>query len=126
MSVITDSRQFKKVEDITPDSVNQRFHRLYESFNYWDVVSVTAAYTAKVSDDVILGDASGGNFSITLPPAANIRGRRYWIKSVSTGTVTIDGNASETIDGATTVALSTQYHFRGIISNGTNWSVISS
>jgi hypothetical protein len=42
------------------------------------------------------------------------------------GAVTIDGNASETINGATTVALSSQYNYRTLVSNGSAWYVISS
>ena len=39
--------------------------------------------------------------------------------------VTIDGNASETIDGATTYALSAQYQSISIYSDGSNWHVVA-
>lgn len=77
--------------------------------------SVTAAHTCKVADDhTILADASGGAFSVTLPPAADCLaengGHEYVIVNTgATGTVTVDGNAAETINGSATFALSTQY-----------------
>jgi hypothetical protein len=37
--------------------------------------------------------------------------------------VTVDGNASETIDGALTYALAVQYQSITIISDGTNWHI---
>lgn len=126
--LITDTRQAKIPEDLTPDAINARFQRIYDAFNFLSVVTKTAAFTAKVDDDVILGDATAGAFSVTLPTAVGIRGRRYTIKKIdsSGNAVTIDGAGAETIDGAATVALGTQYAFRTIVSNGTNWSVISS
>ena len=126
--LVTDTRYFTKPEDITPESLNERFRRLYRAFNFLEVVSKTSAYTASVTDDVILGDATSGAFSVTLPTAVGVRGRRYTIKKTdsSGNAVTIDGAGSETIDGAATVALGTQYAFRTIVSNGSSWSVISS
>jgi hypothetical protein len=83
------------------------------------------AYTA-ADDDVILCDASGGAFSVTLPAVAGSTGHVYTIKKtdVSANAVTIDGDASETIDGATTLALSAQYDFATIICDGSEWHVI--
>jgi hypothetical protein len=92
------------------------------------VKSVTAAYTAETTDETILGDATGGAFSVTLPPAASCKGLLLTIKRTNAGgnAVTIDGNSAETIDGAGTVALSAQYAARTIRSDGTNWVVLAS
>jgi hypothetical protein len=43
--------------------------------------------------------------TVNLPPATG-SGRHYYIKNVGAGVVTVDGNASETIDGATTKTIS--------------------
>ncbi len=92
-------------------------------------VTKTANYTSTVADDVILADAAAGNMVITLEGASGAAGRRKTIKKIdaSANTVTIDGNASETIDGALTVVLSTQWAARGIQVNagGTAWNVIA-
>lgn len=88
----------------------------------------TANYTVLASDQckVIAVDATSGNITITLLPAATATsGFKIGIKKTdsSSNTVTIDGNASETIDGALTFVLSNQYENVYIISNGTNWYV---
>lgn len=91
-----------------------------------NVSTKTAAYTIEQGDKIILGNATGGPFTVTLPPAAQYEGKQFIIKKTdaSANAVTIDGNGSETIDGALTVALSTQYESRTVVSNGSNWSII--
>lgn len=57
---------------------------------------------------VVLCDASGGDITLTLPPASTSNGIVYFVKKTESGahTVTIDGDGSEEIDGATTHTLS--------------------
>jgi hypothetical protein len=88
-------------------------------------VAKTGAYTATSSDHVILCDASGGSFTITLPAASGVSGIIYHIKKTdsSGNAVTVDGNASETIDGATTRIISTQYDSMMIICDGSSWHI---
>ena len=61
---------------------------------------------------------------MSLPTAVGITGRVYVIKNSGTGTITVDPNGSQTIDGAATVALATQYQSIMVMSNGANWIVI--
>jgi hypothetical protein len=74
---------------------------------------------------VLLCDASGGAFTVTLPAAATVSGSSISVKKsdASANAVTVDGNAAETIDGAATLALSTQYEAVTLWSDGTNWWV---
>lgn len=90
------------------------------------LVSKTGAYTATSSDHVILCDASGGAFTVTLPAASGVTGIIYHIKKMdsSGSAVTIDGNGAETIDGATTIDLTLQYESVTIVSDGTSWHII--
>lgn len=90
------------------------------------IVTKTANYTATATDHTILCDATGGAFTITLPAAASHTGRIYAIKKIdaSVNAVTIDGNASETIDGALTQVIATQYTNLQIQSDGANWWII--
>lgn len=87
--------------------------------------TITASTTLTTSQTMVLCDASGGAIVVTLPPAAAHSGRGYYIKKVdsSPNTVTIDGNANETIDNALTVVISQQYVARLIVSDGSNWWV---
>jgi hypothetical protein len=84
-------------------------------------------YTLTATDRVVLVSASGAARTMTLPAAASHTGRVYTIKKTdsSANTVTIDGNASETIDGATTKVLTAQYEVVTIQCDGANWHIIA-
>jgi hypothetical protein len=88
------------------------------------VVSKVTTYTATTSDDVIL--CSGSAFTVTLYTASGNTGRHLVLKktdSTLTNIITIDGAGTETIDGALTKTLNTQYESYEIYSDGTNWLV---
>lgn len=91
------------------------------------VVSKSAAYTAIGSDDIILVTAGATDKTITLPAAATMAGVILTVKRMdaAAGNVIVDGNASETIDGATTKTLGAQYSAITIVGNGTNWSILN-
>jgi len=65
----------------------------------------TSACTAS-PNEVVNVDPTGGAFTVTLPAGAE--GGEVRLKNVGTSTnvVTVDGNGSQTIDGATTYAFS--------------------
>lgn len=88
--------------------------------------SISAAPTITTADCTFLCDATAASFSVVLPAAATNSGRVFNIKKIdaTANTVTIDGNASETIDGALTYAINEQYRSIQLQSNGSNWYVI--
>lgn len=91
------------------------------------VVTKTADYTITTSDYLIMGDTSGGVITFTLPTAVGIEGKVFVIKYIDLGFVnalTLDGNASETIDGSTTTTLDTENETLRIISDGSNWEIL--
>ena len=64
---------------------------------------VAAAYTIVDSDDLLLVDATAAARTITLPLAANNRGRTFWVKrTAGANTVTVQRSGAELIDGAAT------------------------
>lgn len=82
----------------------------------------TADYTAK-NGDAVLADASGGDFSVTLP--APTSADSVTVKNVgNTGNVTVLPHASETIDGMSTALLGSPNLSRTFLADGTNWWVI--
>jgi len=89
------------------------------------VVTKTAAYTATITDGVVLCDASSAAFTVTLPTAASSSAKRLYIKKIDTtsNAVTIDPNGSETVDSATSLVLSST-DTAEIISDGTEWWVL--
>jgi hypothetical protein len=90
------------------------------------VSSKAASYTVTNSDELLLCDATSGAITLTLPTAVGVSGRVFVIKKTdsSANKVTLDGNSSETIDGATTFDLWLQYQSVTIVSNGSNWVII--
>ncbi len=63
------------------------------------VAPKTANYTAAASDYLIPCNASGGDFTVSLP-AIGDGGQVFVVKSISTGTVSVDANGLQTIDGS--------------------------
>lgn len=86
---------------------------------------VSSAGSADIEAGVYLCDASGGAFSLTLPAVASFKYRSLCIKKVdgSGNAVTVDGSGSETIDGAATYALSSQYAAVTVYSDGDEWHI---
>lgn len=88
--------------------------------------TVSTDITAQATDHTILVNATSANRTVTLPAVATNAKRRYEIKKIdaSANTVTIDGNASETIDGTTTKVLTTQYQSVAIHCDGATWWIV--
>jgi hypothetical protein len=65
--------------------------------------------------------------TLTLPSAATITGREYWIKNSSSNgsALTINTTSSQTIDGAASWSLSQTNKVIRLVSNGSNWYAAS-
>lgn len=81
-------------------------------------------YTVAAADHVVLLTSTSAR-TVNLPAAAASSGRVLHIKdqagNAGTNNVTIDGNAAETIDGAATNVISTNYGSRHLVCDGTAW-----
>lgn len=88
------------------------------------IVAKTATYTATASDHVITCGAGNETFTVTLPAIALHLGRIYHIKNVGTGTITVATPGLETIDGASTAVINTQYDSIMLIAGASEWHVI--
>jgi hypothetical protein len=88
--------------------------------------TITQDHTVTITDHTIFVNAAASNIDVTLPTAANIAGRQYIIKRVdAAGTaVSIQTDGSETIDGASSAALTDK---RSVIiqSDNNNWWIVS-
>lgn len=85
-------------------------------------VIVGTTYTATTTNSTI--EVSGGTFTITLYTAVNNIGRTLYIKNSGNGIITVDANASETIDGQLTRTLSNDESLL-LQSNGSNWVMLN-
>jgi len=88
--------------------------------NELDLTSPTGDYTITGDADLIL--AGGITQTITLPTAVGVEGKIYDVKNIGTGTVTVDGNGAETIDGSATQDLAVDECIT-IVSDNANWWV---
>lgn len=98
----------------------------YNGGSFGSIQTKTGAYTALVTDGYING--SGAAFTVTLFAASGNAGKTLVIKKTDsslTNIITIDGNASETIDGATTTTLNTQYESVTLYCDGSNWHILN-
>jgi len=86
----------------------------------------TTTYVVAAGDSLISADATGGAFTVNLPAAASHTGRVIYVKKIdsSANAVTIDANASEEIDGETTLDLVIEGDCAMLICNGTGWEIV--
>lgn len=93
------------------------------------VITKSDDYTVQTTDQgkVIDCDASGGNFTITLPDATTAADA--WLITVkntgTSGVVTITGTGGDTIDGQTSILLTRRYSGVTIDSDGANWHILN-
>jgi hypothetical protein len=97
---------------------------------WYDATTATATgITLDYTNRLVTVDASGGAITITLPTIAaaspSLLGCRYDIKKIdsSGNAVTIDGAGAETIDGATTQSLASQFDSISISAGATEWHI---
>lgn len=85
------------------------------------IITKTTTYTTVAGDDGKVIECTG-TFTITLLAAATAgAGFTQIITNVGTGTITVDGNASETINGYTTLVLGVNESIF-IACDGSNWA----
>ncbi len=90
------------------------------------IVYKTANYTAAPGDHIISCDASGGDFTLSLPTAVGIEGKVYKIKRTDSdygNVLTIDAATTELIDGELTFLLPPQSQIT-LVSDGVGWASI--
>jgi hypothetical protein len=96
------------------------------------VTSITAAsYTIGTTDSAIgaselerIYTCSSSAATVNLPASSGLTGFKLQIKNLLSSTITVDGNGTETIDGSTTFAISTQNQSITLVSDGSNWLII--
>ena len=80
-------------------------------------------YSLGASDYRIQAQTGAGAITINLPAAASHTGRVIKVKRVGANNVVLDGNSSETIDGAATLTLDADYESVTLFCDGTGWNI---
>lgn len=93
-------------------------------FRYNRAVAASGAITA--IDDILLATGGGAGITLTLPTAASAFRRVFTVKKVDAGVgvVTVDGSGAETIDGAASVLIVSQFESFDFYSSGTSWHIV--
>ncbi len=91
--------------------------------------TVIATTTLTFNDDTVLCNATAGAITINLPAAGSAPGKIYRIGKLdaTANAVIIDPISTQTVDGALTLSITTQWQVVTIMSDGsgTNWITIS-
>lgn len=98
-----------------------------QAFNYVPnqpvrIRNISSAYTVTGIDAGVIINCTSGTFTIALTAAATLgNGFNCWIWNTGDGTITIDPNGSETIDGTETTYILRPRAGVQIICSGTTW-----
>lgn len=92
---------------------------------WWAVDTKTGTYTVLAADRGKIIDATNGTWTLTFLAVATAGiGFHLSIRNSGTGVITLDGNASETIDGATTLKLNPGHEII-LVCDGAGWKSTS-
>jgi len=90
--------------------------------------TITATPYSPGINKILLCDATAANITINLPAVNVAHGWEYIVKKIdaSGNTITLDGSGAETIDGAATLVIGTQWNAVHIHCDGVAWYVLNS
>ena len=101
------------------------FDKINENLSYVSRLpakTVTAEYDIQDNDSIILAN---GNFDVNLPLAKPSLNRSLTIKNIGSSAVTVVAQSGENIDGNNDYELTSQYDTIQIVSDGTDWHIVS-
>lgn len=90
-----------------------------------NIITKLSQYDAHSDDYTILGDASSGAFSVTLPLAGEFPGKIYFIKKIDSTGNAVTVNSDSLIDGGGTQTLSSANQRIQVQSNGIGWYILN-
>jgi hypothetical protein len=113
--------------DIYCNKIRSSAGAVISGASYGSTSAKTASFSATDAAGTYICDATSAAITATLPAAAVSSGLILTFKKTDNAhNVVVDGNASETIDGAATKTITTQYGFLTVQCNGTAWYIIAS
>lgn len=104
---------------------DDRYNLINHPYLHYGTVTTNVSITAG-EDNAAAVILANGAITITLPFAAENKGRAFYIKNIGVGVVTITPQAGDSIDGGGQ-SLPDQYDVMLVVSDGTtNWWILSS
>ena len=129
-SIVT--RNHNDTQNVQGGSASQYYHLTEDHHSgltaITSIANADSPYSILDTNGTILCDCTAGAITVNLPAVSGEdAGRTFTIKKIdaSGNAVTVDGNASEVIDGATTQTLSAQWDFITIKTNGSAWYIVA-
>ena len=124
VALTLDSLNSTPIGNVTPSTAV--FTTMSTSGMYATIATKTANYTLTTTDFTVLGNASTGAITLTLPTAVGVSGQIYTLKKIdsSANVVTIATTSAQTIDGQSSYSLSLQYAGIQVQSTNSNWVII--
>jgi hypothetical protein len=91
-----------------------------------EIYHSNSPYSLTDGDCILAGNAISGQINVILPPASSVNRRVYTVKKVdgTSNWVYILPQSGDKIDGFLDLALTTQWMFVTVISNGSDWLII--
>lgn len=86
------------------------------------IKTVSTNYSVLADDSIILTNTTS-SLTITLPAASLLTGKSYEFKNINTGTITLVGSGSDTIDGYSNLVIQYKNSMLGVRSLGSSWMV---
>ncbi len=106
---------------------NKPFTANHEDSTYDPVKTITVNTELTGNEDLVLLDGTNNAVIAILPTASSVEGLEITIKNINvTYATSYETQSGETIDGAGSQSLSSQYDFDTVKSDGTNWHIIAS
>lgn len=87
--------------------------------------TITGATTLDNTHNIVF--CNSGAYTVTLPTAASVAGKTYYIKNINTNgdDINIDGTGSESIDGDLSLVLYVYNDAVRVVSDGSNWRIVA-
>jgi len=94
---------------------------------YEGTVAKTANYTLTTADEIVEVDSTAGTFTITIPTAVGITGKKFTIikKNATPNTTAVSWSSTQAIGGATSGKFIIDGDTFTIVSNGAGWDLIA-
>jgi hypothetical protein len=108
-----------------PQTLTYTIQSLADQSHLHNDVKIAIVTTHQITGgSFFLCDATTGSFAITLPDATLWENRMISIvKITAANTLTVDTLLSQTINGVTSQAYTTQWTGLTVVSDGTNWII---
>jgi len=110
------------------EQVRRMLNDIYLDGGLYPMNTITAtAVTLTDAYHYVYCNCTSNVITVNLPAVSTVARRLFVIKKIdSTGNaVTIDGSGAETIDGATTKTISSQYSVTAIQAGATEWHIVN-